>query len=313
MNQVEIVNGKFSHPQITADGARRAVVPFLKLDTLWFNTGTLCNLACENCYIESSPKNDRLVYLTRAEVRGFLDEAAALAQPPTEIGFTGGEPFMNPDMTGMVEDSLAAGFRVLILTNAMKPMHHAKPALEELQSRFPGQLSLRVSLDGHTQATHEELRGPNSWQPTLDGLSWLYANGFDISLAGRTIWGEDDEETRAGFGELLLGLGITLDVENPARLVLFPEMDARGDPPEITEQCWSILHKSPADVMCANSRMVVKDKGADAPRVVSCTLLPYDADFSMGATLAEAMRPVALNHRFCAQFCILGGASCSAG
>jgi hypothetical protein len=25
---------------------------------------TLCNLACENCYIESSPENDRLVYLT---------------------------------------------------------------------------------------------------------------------------------------------------------------------------------------------------------------------------------------------------------
>lgn len=313
MNQIEIMNEKFSDPQTTADGARRAVVPFLKLDTLWFNTGTLCNLACENCYIESSPRNDRLVYLTRAEVRVFLDEAASLAQPPAEIGFTGGEPFMNPDMIGMAQDSLAAGFRVLILTNAMKPMQHARAALADLQSRFPGQLSLRVSLDGYTKATHEELRGPNSWQPTLEGISWLYANGFDISLAARTIWGESDEDTRAGFGELLLGLGITLDVENHARLVLFPEMDVRGDPPEITEQCWTILGKSPLNVMCANSRMVVKDKGADAPRVVSCTLLPYDADFSMGATLAEAARPVALNHRFCAQFCVLGGASCSAG
>ena len=313
MDQIDIVSPKFSDPQVTADGSRRATVPFLKLDTLWFNTGTLCNLACVNCYIESSPRNDRLAYITRVEVRRFLDEAAALPQPPVEIGFTGGEPFMNPDIIGMVEDSLAAGFRVLILTNAMKPMHHVKAALEDLQTRFPGLMSLRVSLDGYTQATHEELRGPNSWQPTLDGLSWLYANGFDIAVAGRTIWGEDEEETRAGYGELLLSLGITLDVENPARLMLFPEMDPAGDPPEITEQCWTILHKSPADVMCANSRMVVKDKGADAPRVVSCTLLPYDEGFSMGATLAEAAKPVALNHRFCAQFCVLGGASCSAG
>ena len=313
MDQIEIASPKFSDPQVTADGSRRASVPFLKLDTLWFNTGTLCNLACVNCYIESSPRNDRLAYITRAETRRFLDEAAALTPPPAEIGFTGGEPFMNPDIIGMVEDSLAAGFRVLILTNAMKPMHHVKAALEDLHERFPGLMSLRVSLDGYTQAMHEELRGPNSWQPTLDGLSWLYAHGFDIAIAGRTLWGEDEEETRAGYGELLLSLGITLDVENPARLMLFPEMDPAGDPPEITEQCWTILHKSPEGVMCANSRMIVKDKGADAPRVVSCTLLPYDEDFSMGATLAEAAKPVALNHRFCAQFCVLGGASCSAG
>jgi len=311
MNEIKIVTEKFSDPQVTADGSRRAVVPFVQLDTLWFNTGTLCNLACVNCYIESSPRNDRLVYLSRAEVARFLDEAASLASPPAEIGFTGGEPFMNPDLIGMVRDSLAAGFRVLILTNAMKPMHHAKVALEELQSRFPGQLSLRVSLDGYTQAMHEQLRGTNSWQPTLDGISWLYANGFDVSIAGRTIWGEDDEETRAGYGELLLSLGIPFDVENHARLMLFPEMDPLGDPPEITGQCWTILGKSPAAVMCAHSRMVVKDKGAASPRVVSCTLLPHDAGFSLGATLAEAAKPVALNHRFCAQFCVLGGASCS--
>lgn len=303
---------KFTDRLITADGSARAEVPFIALETLWFNTGTLCNLACKNCYIESSPRNDRLAYLSRAEARSYLDEAVAMTPPPHEIGFTGGEPFMNPDMVGMLEDGLAAGFRVLILTNAMKPMHHAKAALVDLQARFPGQLSLRVSIDGYRAVDHEELRGPNSWQPTLDGLTWLFAEGFDVSIAGRTIWGESEEDTRAGYGELLMELGLTFDVANPARLVLFPEMDAAGDPPEITKACWGILNKSPANVMCATSRMVVKDKGASAPHVVSCTLLPYDADFSMGKTLAEAARPVALNHRFCAQFCVLGGASCSA-
>lgn len=308
-----VLLAKFTDRLITADGEARAQVPFIALETLWFNTGTLCNLACKNCYIESSPRNDRLAYLTRAEARIYLDEASAMSPRPREIGFTGGEPFMNPDMTGMLEDSLAAGFRVLILTNAMKPMHHAKPALLDLQSRFPGQMTLRVSLDGYRESDHEELRGPNSWQPTLDGLTWLFAEGFDVSIAGRTIWGDSEEDARAGYGELLMELGLTLDVMNPARLVLFPEMDAAGDPPEITTACWGILNKSPANVMCATSRMIVKDKGASAPRVVSCTLLPYDADFSMGETLSQAARPVALNHRFCAQFCVLGGASCSAG
>jgi hypothetical protein len=95
-------------------------------------------------------------------------------------------------------------------------------------------------------------------------------------------------------------------------------MDVGVDVPEITTG-WDILRKSPADVMCATSRMVVKRKGADQrswlaastmayPVVVSCTLLPYDAQFELGRTLRQANGTVPLNHPFCAQFCVLGGA-----
>jgi hypothetical protein len=55
----------------------------------------------------------------------------------------------------------------------------------------------------------------------------------------------------------------------------------------------------------------VKRKGATAPAVLACTLLAYDPQFELGATLAEASRPVALNHPHCARFCVLGGASCT--
>lgn len=98
-------------------------------------------------------------------------------------------------------------------------------------------------------------------------------------------------------------------------------MDERADVPEITEDCWRILGKSPKDVMCASSRMVVKRKGAEAPVVLPCTLLPYDPAFEMGATLAQAARAdgfmfeagaVKLCHPHCAKFCVLGGGSCSA-
>ncbi len=89
--------GKFLDPRITADGQPRARVALSRPRTLWFNTGTLCNITCVNCYIESSPENDRLVYLSEAEVRDFLDQVAARGWPVREIGFTGGEPFMNPE------------------------------------------------------------------------------------------------------------------------------------------------------------------------------------------------------------------------
>ena len=64
---------KFRDPFVTAKGEVRATVPLRALETLWFNTGTLCNLTCANCYIESSPRNDRLAYLT-ADVVTYLDQ-----------------------------------------------------------------------------------------------------------------------------------------------------------------------------------------------------------------------------------------------
>ena len=90
-------------------------------------------------------------------------------------------------------------------------------------------------------------------------------------------------------------------------------MDAEADVPEITESCWGILGKSPDDVMCAGSRMVVKFKGAARPTVIACTLLPYDPRFDLGPSLAGALGSVPLNHPHCAKFCVLGGGACSRG
>lgn len=299
---------KFVDPMVTADGSRRAVVALQQLETLWLNTGTLCNLACASCYIDSSPTNDALVYLTLAEAEAFLDQLA----DPIEIGFTGGEPFMNPDIVAMLEAALARGHRVLVLTNAMRPMRRHEAALLALRQRFGAALTVRVSIDHYTPDVHEAERGPGSWQPMEEGLQWLSANGFNIAVAGRALGQEDTSAARSGYAALFAAHGVAIDAANPAQLVIFPEMDEAADVPEITEACWGILHKSPSDVMCATSRMVVHRKGEEAARVVACTLLPYDPQFDMGATLAEAAHPVALNHPHCARFCVLGGASCSA-
>ncbi len=303
---------KFRHPDITARGEKRASVALAKLETLWFNTGTLCNLTCTNCYIESSPANDALVYLTAAEVSEYLDEIAALGWPAREIGFTGGEPFMNPGIVAMLEDALARGFDVLVLTNAMKPMQRHKAALLALKERFGARLTLRVSVDHYSPTLHELERGARTWAPMHEGLAWLAANGFSLAIAGRTVWKESEEKLREGYQRLFRELGMVLDAKDASRLVLFPEMDATLDVPEITTACWDILGVHPDAMMCASSRMVVKRKGAERPAVVACTLLPYDPQFELGASLADASGAVKLNHPHCARFCVLGGGSCSA-
>jgi hypothetical protein len=292
---------KFRDPRVTAKGEPRAHVALTGLETLWFNTGTLCNLACATCYIESSPVNDALAYLTLADFTAFLDEIARDGLPTREIGLTGGEPFMNRDTQAMIALALQRGFEVLVLTNAMRPMRRFEAALLGLPRE---RLTFRVSLDSHDAALHDAERGAGSFAIAIEGIRWLSANGFALAIAGRQLG--DEAAARAGYAALFAGLGLAVPP-----LVLFPEMDAAADVPEITTACWGILDVAPAAMMCASSRMVVRRKGAAAPTVLACTLLAYDPQFELGTTLAAASAPVLLNHPHCARFCVLGGASCS--
>ncbi len=231
---------KFSNPDVTLSGEPRARVPLSALETLWINTGTLCNITCANCYIESSPSNDRLAYITRAEARAYLDEIATLKLATREIGFTGGEPFLNPDMLGMLGDALGRGFAVLVLTNAMQPMQRPriKKGLLALREAHGDRLTLRVSLDHHNETLHEAERGPQTWKKALDGIDWLAANGFNLAIAGRTCWGETEAEAREGYAGLIAAQGWPIDATDPAGLMLLPEMDANAAVPEITTACW---------------------------------------------------------------------------
>lgn len=305
--------GKFTDPHVTADGSTRATVALSDPQTLWFNTGTLCNIACTNCYIESSPTNDALVYITAAEVQDYLDQLEQRNWGVSEIGFTGGEPFMNPEMIEMARACLERGYEVLILTNAMAPMMRpkVKDGLIGLQRDFGSRLTLRISVDHWSAAMHDTERGTGAFEKTLRGMRWLRDQGIQMAVAGRTVWDETDAQSRDGYAALYEREGFAIDAANPATTMLFPEMDEAAEVPEITTDCWGILKKSPDSVMCASSRMVVKRKGAARPAVLACTLLPYDPEFEMGETLEEAERDVSLNHPHCAKFCVLGGASCS--
>ncbi|MGR3713180.1 MAG: radical SAM protein [Shimia sp.] len=307
-------SAKFIDPFVTAKGETRATVALDDPQTLWFNTGTLCNIECENCYILSSPTNDALVYLTADDVSEYLDQLDDRQWNAREIAFTGGEPFMNPEMVEMTHRALERGYEVLILTNAMQPMmrKRVKEGLLSLRDDYRDKLTFRISVDHWDADLHDKERGRGSFDRTLQGMRWLRDEGFQMAIAGRTVWGESDAESRAGYADLFAREAFDIDAKNPGMTVLFPEMDETVDVPEITTECWSILNKSPSQVMCSSSRMVVKHKGAKSASVIACTLLPYDPQFDLGTTLAEAERDVALNHPHCAKFCVLGGASCSA-
>jgi len=299
---------KFNDLNLTAEGKSKAFIEAKDLKTLWFNTGTLCNLTCKNCYIESSPSNDRLSYLSFDEYFSVINEAKEEGYNLSEIGFTGGEPFLNKEFPKMLNHAVKQCKDVLVLTNAMKPMLNKKSEILMIDRE---RLTFRVSIDHVDQSKHEEIRGPNSYQPMLEGLRWLRDNGFKMSLATRLMWGESEKETRKTFAEFILVNKLPIDPHSMKDLVTFTEMDVKKDTPEITTECWTILNKDPMTVMCSSSRMIVKKKGNEKPSIIACTLLPYDEAFDLGTTLKSSMQRIYLNHPHCSKFCVLGGSSCS--
>jgi molybdenum cofactor biosynthesis enzyme MoaA len=301
-------DNKFKDQKVTADGSNRAFIEARNIKTLWFNTGTLCNIECRNCYIESSPKNDSLAYLTFEEVKSFIDEAVNKNLGTNEIGFTGGEPFMNKDIMKMIDYSLRKGLKVLVLSNAMKPMLNRTKELIKLNH---SNLTIRVSIDHYEKEKHEEIRGKNTYDVMLQGLKWLNENNFNYTLATRLLWNEKEEDLRKNFGTFIKNNNLRLDTNSPKELVTFAEMDEKIDTPEITTSCWDILNKDPNDVMCSWSRMVVRKKNSKNPSVIACTLLPYADEFDLGETLTNSLQKIYLNHKHCSKFCVLGGSSCS--
>ena len=82
---------------------------------LWIYTNYDCNLRCTYCVAKSSPNAPRRA-IGLANARQLVDEAVALGFE--HIFFTGGEPFVLPDIYAMLAHS-SARVPTTVLTNAM--------------------------------------------------------------------------------------------------------------------------------------------------------------------------------------------------
>ncbi|MGH8325419.1 MAG: radical SAM protein [Steroidobacteraceae bacterium] len=89
---------------LTPPGDPRGYIQPHALSEVWFHTGTACNLACPFCLEGSKPGDRRLGRVTYADVRPFLDEAAALGVK--QLSFTGGEPFIVKDIVRILAHAL---------------------------------------------------------------------------------------------------------------------------------------------------------------------------------------------------------------
>src|SRR5262244_336964 len=124
------------------------VVGLDHLDHLWFQVaGTVCNLTCRHCFISCSPYNHTFGFLDLDTVRRALDESVRLGVK--EYYFTGGEPFLNPDMVPILELTLRYG-PATVLTNGTVFKEEWLTRLARAEAESPYSLEVRVSIDGFT-------------------------------------------------------------------------------------------------------------------------------------------------------------------
>ena len=147
---------------------KHPVVELQKLDELWFQiTGTRCNLACTHCFISCSPHNTSLGFLERATVERHLAESAALGVK--EYYFTGGEPFLHPEIVPILRSALAYG-PVTVLTNGTVMTPKIVEELAQAAQSSLYSLEFRVSIDHFEEAQNDAIRGDGSFRLALRGV-----------------------------------------------------------------------------------------------------------------------------------------------
>jgi AdoMet-dependent heme synthase len=280
-------------------------VALAHLDDLWFQvSGTLCNLTCRHCFISCSPHNHAFGFLSLETVRRVLDESVGLGVK--EYYFTGGEPFLHPDMTDILELALRYG-PATVLTNGTVFKDEWLDRLARAEAASPYSLEFRVSIDDFTAEINDPVRGAGTFDRALRGVRQLTAHGFlPIVTVALTDDRQDPDALFAGFVELLRGNGCDRPrVKVLPSLRIGAEAERRRgyrDEERVTPEMMEGY--DPTRLICSHSR-VVSDRGVHV-----CPILIEAPDARLGATPAESLGPYALRHHAC-YTCYQYGALCA--
>jgi sulfatase maturation enzyme AslB (radical SAM superfamily) len=168
-------------------------------------------------------------------------------------------------------------------------------------------LEFRVSIDGCTAETNDPIRGAGTFERALAGVQKLVSHGFLPIVTAARVWPqEQDRETIAGFVRLLQDRGYArprLKILPTLRLGAEEHRTASYLPTErVTAEM--LDGYDAGQLVCQHSR-IVTDRGVHV-----CPILIESADSLLGQSLAESLRPFAIEHGACTT-CYQYGAICS--
>jgi len=269
-------------------------VPFRSLDTLWFQVaGTVCNLQCTHCFLSCAPSNHSHGMLTLDEVRRRLEEAEPLGVK--EYYFTGGEPFLNPEMLAILEETLKRG-PATVLTNGLLLPPERCARLKALADVSQYSLDLRVSIDGYDAETNDPIRGEGTFERILGGIDNLAQSGINpVVTVTEACEAAANAEGRARLLDWMRSIGLSrprLKILSLFRIGAEASR-LRGYEPWETLRGRELSDGELDTLQCSSCRMVTS-RG-----VYVCPILIDEPEAKMGETLAETLRPFPLRYPSC--------------
>ncbi len=275
------------------------------LDQLWFQVaGTRCNLECNHCFISCSPKNKSFGFLTLEFVEGHLQQAGELGVK--EFYFTGGEPFLNPEMVDILITTLALG-PATVLTNATVLQDDWLTRLSIAASASRYSLEFRVSIDGFDAETNDPIRGVGTFDRAIRGVQKLVKHGFLPIITAVQTWSDEDNlNVIQQFTKTLKSIGY----DRP-RIKILPTLQMGAE--ENRTHGYTQADRLTNDMMvgfdhsqliCHNSR-IVTDRGVHV-----CPILIETPDSLLSDNIADSLVPFEMSHGACVT-CYRYGAICS--
>jgi len=177
---------------------------------VWMYANYHCNIECTYCLTESGPKVPRRE-LGREAMLDVARQAAELGF--TDLGVTGGEIFLVPDMPDLLAE-MSQYLPIVALTNATLFQRRLLERIEVLAGR---PVSLQISLDRPDPDVNDEMRAPGNFAKVVAAIPALVQRGVQVRIATTVESIEDAELDR--LCALHRGLGVP-DSEHVIRPII---------------------------------------------------------------------------------------------
>ena len=279
---------------------RPAHITLERLSSLWFQvTGLLCNLECAHCLVDSSPRNTSMLFLDRATVQAYLQEAESIGVK--EVYFTGGEPFLHPEMPTLLADALTIA-PTTVLTNGTLITPGMAQTLRRISEGSRYTLEVRVSMDHPEEAKNDRLRGWGSYAKALRAVLRLQGVGLLPIVTVTECFQTGGPSLFEAFLAMLKREG----VQRP-RLKMLPvfhtgKLENSRTGGGVSQAMMAGL--DPLLLQCAEARVVAADG------VYACPILVGKKEGFLGSGSLRARPGVDLAHHAC-RTCYDTGMSCA--
>lgn len=223
-----------------------------------------------------------------------------------EIYYTGGEPFIHPDILEILQLTLR-DFPASVLTNGLPLNDQRTTSIKEIAESSRFSLEIRISLDDYDEKRNDEIRGKGTFHQALKAYKRLYENGLLPILTVSEMQDylhplKSNESAYQKYVNLLKSLG----VRRP-RIKIIPvfEMGMLPLPKDnhlVTNGMMKAFDHSL--LQCSSSRIVAHDG------IYGCPILVGEKQSKMGSdALVQACSPCSLYHPAC-YTCYMTGMTC---